>query len=73
MNYPIPAVRVLIDGKEVLDRLRGGETWLDAVRSRARETLGAEIIEERFLGMGSPVEKDGEWWLPAEFEAKAKK
>jgi hypothetical protein len=69
-KYPVPSVRVVVGGKVVLGRLQGGETWLDAVRARVRESLKAEVIEEKFLGLGEPIEKDGEWWLPAEFEAK---
>jgi hypothetical protein len=69
MRYPIPAVRVRIDGREILARLEGGQTWEGAARSIAKE-LGAKGQEPIFIGPGEPFEKDGGWWLPLDFSIK---
>lgn len=83
-EYPIPSVRILAvsEGKfaSVKDGdffrfpggpLKGGESWEQAVTARLKE-LGVTAGAMKFLGMAAPEERDGIWYLAADFRVEAK-
>lgn len=81
-QYPVPGVRAWLFDEEgrvawVKDEagelglpggpLRGGETWVEALRNRVREQCGVTVGTETLRGLAAPESRGDRWYLWADF------